>query len=199
MMVQIGHMPKLWNDTIEAHRQAVKDAALESAAKLVSQRGLRAVTMSEIAEATGIGRATLYKYFPDVEAILSAWHEGQIAGHLKHLAHVRGRIAGAPEQLEAVLKAYARISSRSRRHHGSELAAFLHRDEHVGQAQRRVRNMIEELIAEGARAGHLRSDIATNELASYCLHALSAADTDASDAAINRLVAVTIDGLRPRS
>lgn len=192
-------MPKLWNDTIEAHRQAVRDAALESAAKLVSERGLRAVTMSEIAEATGIGRATLYKYFPDVEAVLSAWHQRQIAGHLKQLAQVRSQTIGALEQLEAVLRTYARISSRSRRHHGSELAAFLHRDTHVIQAQRSVRDMIEELIAEGARAGQLRSDIATDELAGYCLHALSAADTHASDAAVDRLVLVTLDGMRRRS
>jgi AcrR family transcriptional regulator len=37
--------------------------------------------MSQIAAETGIGRATLYKYFPDVEAILVAWHERQVAEH----------------------------------------------------------------------------------------------------------------------
>jgi hypothetical protein len=31
----------------------------------------------------------LYKYFPDVVAILSGWHERQIADHLEHLAEVR--------------------------------------------------------------------------------------------------------------
>ncbi|MEP7020668.1 MAG: helix-turn-helix domain-containing protein, partial [Pseudonocardiales bacterium] len=67
-------MPKLWTDTIEAHRQAVREATLDTAATLVAERGLSAVTMSRIAEETGIGRATLYKYFPDVEAIMTAWH-----------------------------------------------------------------------------------------------------------------------------
>ena len=76
-------MPKLWNETIEAHRRAVHDAALDTAAALVAERGLLSVTMSQIAEETGIGRATLYKYFPDVEAILIAWHERQIARHLE--------------------------------------------------------------------------------------------------------------------
>jgi AcrR family transcriptional regulator len=192
-------MPKLWNDTIEAHRNAVRDATLETTARLVSEHGLRAVTMSQIAEATGIGRATLYKYFPDVETILSAWHERQIAGHLEHLAQVRGRVPGALGQLEAVLAAYAQISSRSRHHHGSELAAFLHRGEQVAQAQESVRDLIRNLILEGARAGDLRNDIAPDELASYCLHALSAADPRAPDAANNRLVSVILDGLRRRS
>ncbi len=68
-------MPKLWNETIEAHSRAVRDAILETTWALVAEHGLRSVTMSQIAEETGIGRATLYKYFPDVEAILLAWHE----------------------------------------------------------------------------------------------------------------------------
>jgi AcrR family transcriptional regulator len=36
--------------------------------------------MSQIAEETSIGRATLYKYFSDVEAILIAWRLRQCAG-----------------------------------------------------------------------------------------------------------------------
>ncbi|WP_376776163.1 TetR/AcrR family transcriptional regulator [Nonomuraea jabiensis] len=34
--------------------------------------------MTRIAEKVGIGRATLYKYFPDVEAILTAYHERNV-------------------------------------------------------------------------------------------------------------------------
>lgn len=192
-------MPKLWDDTIDAHRQAVRDATLESAAKLVETHGLRGVTMSQIAEAAGIGRATLYKYFPDVEAILSAWHERQVASHLEQLAGVRARHAGTPGQMAAVLREFARISNRSRQHHGSDLAAALHRHPQVARAQQRVHVMLRELIVEGARDGHLRDDVPADELASYCLHALSAADTGASGSAIDRLVSVTLDGLRPRS
>ena len=59
-----GVMPKLWNETIAAHRAAVRDAILDTAVALVAEHGLAAVTMSRIAAQTGIGRATLYKYFP---------------------------------------------------------------------------------------------------------------------------------------
>ncbi|MGH2358185.1 MAG: TetR/AcrR family transcriptional regulator, partial [Candidatus Limnocylindria bacterium] len=67
----------------------VRDAIMDSTTALVAEHGLLSVTMSQIAEETGIGRATLYKYFPDVEAILVAWHERQVTGHLEHLAEVR--------------------------------------------------------------------------------------------------------------
>src|SRR5690348_17355878 len=58
---------------------------LDTTAELAAEHGLLSVTMSQIAERTGIGRATLYKYFPDVQAILHAWHERQIAAHLAQL------------------------------------------------------------------------------------------------------------------
>jgi AcrR family transcriptional regulator len=191
-------MPKLWNATIEAHRREVRDAILDTAAALVAEHGLRSVTMSQIAEETGIGRATLYKYFSDAEAILLAWHERQIAGHLDYLAEVRDQAGDAGERLEAVLEAYALISHDSHGHHNTELAAFLHRDEQVAGAQRLLRNMIRDLLTEGAESGNLRDDVAPDELASYCLHALTAARSLPSKAAVRRLVTVTLAGMRPR-
>jgi len=187
-------MPKLWNESIEAHRRAVRDATLDTTAALVAEHGVRSVTMSKIAEETGIGRATLYKYFSDVEAILFAWHERQVTGHLEYLAEVRDQTGNASERLEAVLGAYALIQHE---HHGTELAALLHRGEHVAQAQQQLHSFIRDLLTEGAVAGDLRNDIAPDELASYCLHALTAASSLPSKAAVRRLVTVTLAGLRP--
>src|SRR5437879_13400998 len=102
----LQRVPKLWTDTIAAHRREVREAILDTTAALVAEHGLRSVTMSQIAEQTGIGRATLYKYFADVEAILGAWHERQITGHLQYPAEVRDRAGRACEQLGAVLAAY---------------------------------------------------------------------------------------------
>jgi AcrR family transcriptional regulator len=190
-------VPRLWTDTIETHRREVRGAILDTTAALVAEHGLRSVTMTQIAEQTGIGRATLYKYFPDVEAILFAWHERQIAGHLEYLAEVRDRAGGAGERLKAVLEAYALIARESRGHHDTELAAFLHRDEHVAQAERKLRDMIRDLVADAAETGDLRDDVAPDELASYCLHALAAARSLPSRAGVRRLVTVTLAGLRP--
>ena len=58
--------------------------------------------------------------------------------------------------------------------------------------------MIKELVIEAVRAGEVRADVAADELASYCLHALAAARTLPSRAAISRLVAVTLAGIRPQ-
>ncbi len=191
-----GMMPKLWNETVEAHRRAVRDAILETTWALVTERGLTSVTMSQIAEETGIGRATLYKYFPDVEAILVAWHQRHVAGHLEYLAALRDRAGNAGERLEAVLEAYAFIAHH-RGHHGVDLAALLHRGEPVAGAQQQLIDLIRDLLVEVTETGELRDDVPPDELAAYCLHALTAAGSLPSEAAVRRLVTVTLAGLRP--
>jgi AcrR family transcriptional regulator len=192
-------VPKLWTDTIEDHRREVRDAVLDATATLVAESGLLSVTMSGIAEATGIGRATLYKYFPDVEAILLAWHERQITDHLTHLRDVQDRTQGAGERLEAVLGAYAFIRYQAHGHHRTDVATALHQGDHVTKAEHELQLLVRSLVAEAAATGDIRSDVPPDELASYCLHALATATSLTSKAAVHRLVAVTLTGLQPPS
>lgn len=191
-------VPKLWNETIDAHRREVRAAILDTTAALVAEHGLRGVTMSAIAERAGIGRATLYKYFSDVESILTAWHEQQIAGHLAEIAEIRDRSGSPAERLAAVLEAFA---LRSRKSHGqdSAIVAALHRGRNTSEAEQHVHGMIRDLIAEAAAAGTVRADVTPGELATYCVHALTAAEAAPSAAAVRRLVDVIMSGLRPAS
>ena len=188
-------MPRLWNETIEAHRREVRDAILDATWALVDEHGLLSVTMSQIAEKAGIGRATLYKYYPDVEAILLAWHERHVGSHIEHLAEVRDQDGYARGRLEAVLEAYALIEHKR---HASELAALLHRGEHAVRAKKQLTDIIRELLTEAVETGHVRDDVAPEELASYCLHALAAAGSMPSETAVRRLVQVTLTGLQPK-
>ena len=174
----------------------MRDAILDATAQLVAEYGLVSVTMSRIATETGIGRATLYKYFPDVGAVLRAWHDRHVTGHLDHLAAVADEHASDPaRRLQAVLEAYARIIYESRRH-GGDLAVALHRDEHVARAGRRLTDLVTLLLAQDFEAGDLRTDVPPDELAAFCLHALGAAADLPSAAAVRRLVHLTLDGLR---
>lgn len=192
-------MPKLWNETIAEHRHEVREAILEATWSLVAEHGLLSVTMSRIAQETGIGRATLYKYFSDVEAILSAWHERHVTGHLTDLAELKNQDGDAGDRLGAMALAYARICYFRDRHGAQELGALLHRGEHVAQAQQQLHNMFRDLLTEVTSSGGLRDDVPVEELASYCIHALTAAGSLPSEDAIPRLVAVTLDALGPRS
>jgi AcrR family transcriptional regulator len=142
-----------------------------------------------------IGRATLYKYFADVEAILVAWHERHVQAHLTELAALGERPGTPAERLEAVLEAYAQIV-HVRDH--SHLASVLHRQEHAAAAEHRLHAFVRDLVVEGAKAGAIRADVAADELSSYCIHALGAARDLPSKAAVRRLVTLTLAALQPQ-
>jgi AcrR family transcriptional regulator len=191
-----GQVPKLWTETIDSHRAALRDAILDATAELIGERGLVALSMSHIADRAGIGRATLYKYFPDVQAVVAAWHERQITTHL-HQLHQAGNPGESPAQrLEAVLRAYAQIQHKARGHHGSELATALHHSPHVEQAAQQLRAFLRELIAAGVTAGDIRNDVNADELAGFCLHATAAALSAPNRQAVDRVVALTMTSLR---
>ena len=184
----------MWNKTIDEHRKAVRDTTLDVTAKLVAEQGLASVTMSRIAEETGIGRATLYKYFPDVDSILLAWHERHVGAHLHQLMTAQAGEGEAIDKLRSVLETFAGIQYEQ---HGNDISALLHCGEHVANAQQHLGNLVETLIEQAAGTGLVREDISPKELANYCLHALTAARQVDSKAAVQRVVGVTMVALRP--
>ena len=187
-------MPKLWNDTIDAHKRNVRDSTLDATADLVTRKGLSAVTMSEIAQQTGIGRATLYKYFPDVEAVLLAWHERQVHRHLASFTTIAAGDGSPLQRLRKVLEAYGMMAHN---HEGGELANALHRGGHVVHAREHLTAFLSTIIAEAGAAGEIRAEVPAGELAVYCLSAVAGAADLQSKQAVERLVSVTLDALRP--
>ena len=185
----IARLPRLWSDTIDTHRRAVREAVLDATAELVFAQGVRGVTMAAVAEAAGIGRATLYKYFPDLDAILLAWHERHVAARLERLTTMVQAGDDPHEALRAVLQAYA-FSER----HAAELPE-LHGAGHASEARQQLLGFVRDLVSQGVAAGTLRDDVPAAELAAFCLHALAAARALRSREAIQRLVEVTLTGL----
>ncbi|GAA0467354.1 hypothetical protein Aca07nite_71190 [Actinoplanes capillaceus] len=201
-------MPKLWDSSVEQHRHTVHAAILDGTAALIAEHGL-AVNMSQIAQHVGIGRATLYKYFPDVQAIVAAWHERQVTTHLDQLAGITARTADPGERLHTMLVTYVHLSAGSAHaghagHTGdtppgnaTRLVMALHRSAHMTSAHQRLHDLITDAIAGAADAGIARNDVPATELATYCLHALAAAAALPSTASRDRLLDVTWTGLLP--
>jgi AcrR family transcriptional regulator len=151
--------------------------------------------LSQIAVSAGIGRARLYKYFPDVASILRAFHDGHVADHLALLAELRDQDADPPGRLRRVLDGYTQIELHRGRHGTDELTAMLHFGPPARDAMNEVRGMFIELIAEAAEHGLLRTDVPAEEFADFCLGALSAARRTADQPAAQRLVTLTLDAL----
>lgn len=174
----------------------MRQAILDTTASLVAEGGVTAASMSQIAERAGIGRATLYKYFPDVETILAAWHQDRVVEHITQLTQLRDGVGEPWQRLDAVMTRYAQITRRRSQHDGGDLAALVHRDADVRQAEQQLADLFGGLLTEVAQSGHLRGDVPPKELAQFCIHSLGAAASLGSEASVRRLVKVTLTALR---
>lgn len=191
-------MPKIWADTIDTHRQQVTDAILDATAELIAEHGPMSVAMSAIAERAGIGRATLYKYFPDVESILVAWHTRDFAEHLQQLK--------ALSQLDTVtLNDVAELVRMQRRHHAHHKA-----DDLVGSLAQTIAGFdraiedvvhnevtaaLADLMTKLAQRKEVRVDLDPTILAQWLFHAVHAPPT-LDDDAVTQLL---IDSISPQA
>lgn len=187
-------MPKLWDESIDGHRRAVRDAITEAAWRLAQEHGPLSLTMSQVAQAAGIGRATLYKYFADIESILVAHHARHIEDHLRVLEELRGGAGSAGSRLVRVVGAYASICFH-RGQASPEVAGLVHRGPDVADAMGHLRLVFTELVGEAAAEGSARGDVPPGELAEYCLSALRAGTEAEHPDQVDRLVGVVLDGL----
>lgn len=187
-----ARMPNAWAATVAEHRRDLHEAILDATVRLVAEHGLRAVTMAQVAATAGIGRATLYKYYPGIEAILLAWHEREIGTHLRQLDVVIAHAETPSGRLRAVLETFAGITFAYR---SNPLVPLLHRGEHVARARSHLTGLIEGVLADGQAAGDVRSDMRPEELSVYVLHALGAAAEAPDEDALRRLVDVILAGI----
>jgi AcrR family transcriptional regulator len=186
-------MPRIWNDTVKEHREAVRDAILDATATLAQRHGLSGVSMARIAKQTEIGRSTLYKYYPRIDAILADWHQREIDHHLEHIRAIVEGTGNAAEALRQALEAYGLNLQRG---YGVADIATLHQADHVQSARRHLVQLVAHVIEEGARTAAFRDDVSPNELAEYCVHALAASRELSSKVAVRRLVNLTLDALQ---
>jgi AcrR family transcriptional regulator len=192
-------MPKIWTDTVDAHREAVREATLDAAARLARQNGLTGLSMSDIAREAGIGRATLYKYFSDLPAVLAAWHERHVAAHLREFHRVATEDGPAIQRLRRVLGGYGETRFVQRGRHGAEIVSVLHAGEDAQAARQHLQEVLSQLIGQAASEGDARKDVAAKELATFCLHAIEATNELQSTDAVHRLVDLILAALSPVS
>jgi TetR/AcrR family transcriptional regulator, mexCD-oprJ operon repressor len=97
-----------------ARRRALRDrtaaAILDAAAHLLAERG--EAPMAEVAIAAGVGRTTLYRYFPAREALLEALAEAALAEAAERLAGAGLEDCPVEEALARVFRALLAVGDR---------------------------------------------------------------------------------------
>lgn len=180
-------MPKLWTDTIAGHRQQVDAAVLDAAQALTLERGVFDLTMSDIAEHAGVGRATLYKYYKDIPSILAAWHSREAQAHGEALQQHISRVQPGLGRVKSALRFHAYALRDA--HAGPLLAMHLagtneESIETIATVTNTIRHQLAELIEHDCERPHEDAD----ELAVYATAALGAAPHLPNRRAVDRLI-----------
>lgn len=146
----------------------IANSILESAAEVLAQHG-ESASMARIAEAAGVSRATLYRYFPNREALI----HGLIAAAITDLSD---RIAAADLDVVPVREGLARLT-RGFVAAGSKYAVLARGatneptiQEHkkdateIAELDRNVAQPIRDLINRGIGDSSLRGDLPADVL-----------------------------------
>ena len=175
-------MPKIWGETVADHKDRLRATIVESAVALVAERGRADVTMSAVAERVGIGRATLYNYFPDVDQILATYVVGQFdrqhAVLDERLAEVDDPLEELRIALELVIGYFATAEHREASPIGIDTFGP-GSQERVDAAHRGFRDRLAVLMARAIAAGLVRPEL-DPEFAADALNHLLAAGRDAA-------------------
>ncbi len=68
-------MPRISAANIAEHVRQQEAAIVAAAAALFAEKGVSGTDLADIAEAVGLARSSLYRYFPDKDHILLRWFE----------------------------------------------------------------------------------------------------------------------------
>jgi AcrR family transcriptional regulator len=137
----------------------VAEAILDAAADLLAQDG-EPPSLTDVAAAAGVARATLYRHFPTRERLLQALSAAARDA-------IAARLAEADLDAVPVSEAIARVA-RVIASGGSKYAAVADRfgtSDDAGDAEQRIGTMIKSLLRRGVDDGTLRGDLTVDELA----------------------------------
>jgi TetR/AcrR family transcriptional regulator, mexCD-oprJ operon repressor len=146
----------------------VAEAILDAAASLLAAGG-EPPSMSDIAEAAGVARATVYRYFPTRDALLHALTAAAAEATATRLTQADLDVVPVTEAIARVTRVVAAAGSKY-----AALVSVIGTDYADDMAQR-IRVMIQELLRRGIDDGTFRGDLSADELGFLLGYLLQAA------------------------
>ncbi len=142
-------------------RQRRIELILESAEKLFLEKGFTATTMSDIGDAAEFGRATLYHYFPNKEAIYVAILERAMDSLIADARESVGKARTAKKRIQrlkdALLSFVRKKENFFRLYFITRFEVFPHLDRKLAEILRAKTNELDSIFHEiyeiGARSG----------------------------------------------
>jgi len=126
-------------------------AILDAAAHVLAARS--SASMADVAEAAGVGRATLYRYYESRESLLDALAERAVADAGARLADAGLDRVPVEEAIERIVRAIIAV--------GDNYAVLVHEriEADRAKAERTLGGPIRAVLARGIESGVLRDDL----------------------------------------
>ncbi|WP_020662620.1 TetR/AcrR family transcriptional regulator [Amycolatopsis benzoatilytica] len=186
---------------LRADAQRNRDQIIAAARVIFASHGPE-VPMEEISRAAGVGVGTLYRRFPDREALIRAVAVDNFASVLTEAKRLAVEAPTAWEGLVqllyhgAELQLSMQLSMLSQRSH-----EILKDDPEVAELRDAVLVEVESLVTKAQAEGVLRPDVGAGDVAvlfARLVRQLPAQRLKMPELAVERSVAIMIDGLRAR-
>jgi AcrR family transcriptional regulator len=158
------------------------------------------VPMEEIARAAGVGVGTLYRRFPDREALIRAVVRESL---IISVAEARAALAEEPTAWQALvrvlrqsreLRLIVRITTAAQ-----PAKTVVKDDEESGELRRAMIEVLDSVVHAAQAEGTLRTDIDTGDVAmlfTLLVRPVPLPDEEAAELAQERCTALVLDGLR---
>jgi TetR/AcrR family transcriptional repressor of mexCD-oprJ operon len=137
----------------QALRDHVAGGILDVAARVLAERG-ESASMTDIADAAGVARATLYRYYPNKEALVRGLFSAALADLSERLTDARLEEAPLPEAIARVTRSAVTAMSKFR-----ALGMLAKTPVEADAAEQNFAGPVRAVFERGAAAGAFRADL----------------------------------------
>jgi AcrR family transcriptional regulator len=176
----------------EMNRQRI----LRAASQVFTARGLQA-TLDDVARQAGVGVGTVYRRFPDKEALVDALFEDK----LQTLVTEAERALEAPDSWAGLVTLLERAGTMLTRDRGlvEILMYATYGQDRVSQARARMQPVVTRVVERAQRDGKVRADFRPTDVPfiEFMLSAAAEYAAHTQPEVWRRYLTLIVDGLRP--
>jgi AcrR family transcriptional regulator len=179
---------------LRADAERNRERVLAAASELFAERGLD-VSLDEIAAAAGVGVGTVYRRFPDKDALIDALFEAKI-DRGRQLAVDALEIEDPWEAFTTFMRGMARMQAEDRGLKDAMLSRDRGRDR-VAKARDSIAPVAVQLLHRAQEAGAVRGDLGMFDvpLINLCVGLIADRTREAAPDYWERILTVLLDGL----
>jgi AcrR family transcriptional regulator len=189
------HTPEARRLRADAERN--RERILSAAAEVFASAGLEA-TLHDVADRAGVGVGTVYRRFPDKEALLGALFDDK----LRSVIDLAARACSNPDAwagLVDLLRSLGGLQSKNRGLH-EVLNGSVYCQDRVAVARSQFEPLVQRVLSRAQADGYVRADLEPTDLTVILLMLGSVAQCtqDASPVLWERYLDLVLEGLRAR-